>query len=296
MICVIFNPTARGEQAKTFRARLAELDGVELRPTTGPGTAPALAAEAVADGATTVVAAGGDGTVNEVLNGLALARNGLALARLAILPLGTVNVFAKELRIPTDFTGAWCVIQTGNERLIDLPFAEFGPPDRRELRFFAQMAGAGLDSRALGLVNWELKKKAGVLAYAWASMLALRGPKPIVTAETSRRRVTGQLVLVGNGRFYGGRYPFFPAAQLDDGALDVTVMPRFNWLVASRILLALQRDRLGESRDVACFQTDSVTLTTGDDTPWHVEGDNIGALPATISLRPRALRVVVPAK
>ena len=296
MICVIFNPTARGEQAKTFRARLAGLAGVALRPTTGPGTAPALAAEAVADGATTLVAAGGDGTVNEVLNGLATAPGGLASTRLAVLPLGTVNVFAKELGLPTDFAGAWRVIQAGHERLIDLPCAEFGPPERRERRFFAQMAGAGLDSRALALVNWELKKKTGVLAYAWASVLALRGPQPAVTAEAAGRRVTGALVLVGNGRFYGGRYPFFPAARLDDGALDVTVLPRLNWFIAARLFLALQRDRLAHSHDAVCFQTDSVTLSTADALPWHVEGDNIGPLPTTLALQPRALRVCVPAR
>ena len=108
--------------------------------------------------------------------------------------------------------------------------------------------------------------------------------------------MTGQLVLVGNGRFYGGRYPFFPAAQLDDGALDVTVMPRLSWLVAARIVLALQRNCLGESRDVACFQTDSVTPPTADGTPWTVEGGTLGPLPAPISLRPRRLAGVGPAR
>lgn len=294
MICVIFNPTARGEKATAFRARLAELSGVSFRPTTGPGTATALAAAAVEDGATTLVAAGGDGTVNEVLNGLASARDGLASTRLAVLPLGTVNVFAKELGLPADFAGAWRVIQAGHERWIDLPFAEFGPPERRERRFFAQMAGAGIDSRALGMVHWGLKKRTGQLAYAWAGLMALRGPLPLVMAETQGRRESGRLVIVGNGRFYGGRFPAFPAARMDDGLLDVTVLPHFNWLILARLLLALQSDRLAHNRDTSCFQARSVTLTTTDGTPWHVEGDNVGALPATFSLQPRALRVIVP--
>ncbi|HTH48844.1 MAG TPA: diacylglycerol kinase family protein [Candidatus Limnocylindria bacterium] len=294
MICVIFNPTARGDKAKTFRARLAQLQGVEFRPTTGPGTAPMLAAAAVEDGATTVVAAGGDGTVNEVLNGVASLPGGFARARLAVLPLGTVNVFAKELRIPTDFTQAWRVIQVGHERIIDLPHADPVTPGETGRRYFAQMAGAGIDSRALSLVNWELKKRAGALAYVWASMKALRGPRPQVTVDAAGQKVTGQLVLIGNGRFYGGRYPVFPAARLDDGRLDVTVFPRVNWFTITRVFLSLQGNRLARSPDAICFQSESLTLSARDGTPWHVEGDNAGPLPRRFSIRPRALRVVVP--
>ncbi len=293
MICVIFNPTARGEKAKTFRARLADLQGVEFRPTTCPGTAPAMAAAAVDDGATTVVAAGGDGTVNEVLNGLAASPDRLIKARLAVLPLGTVNVFAKELRIPTRFEEAWRVIQAGHERIIDLPYADW-PADPSGRRYFAQMAGAGIDSRALSLVNWELKKKAGILAYVWASMQALRGPRPQVTVEAAGRSATGQLVLIGNGRFYGGRYPVFPQAQLDDGQLDVTVFPHVNWLTITRVFLSLQGNRLARSPDAVCFQSNAVTMSAPDGTPWHVEGDNIGLLPTRFSILQRALRVVVP--
>lgn len=294
MISVIYNPTARGEKAKIFRARLAGLNGVEFRPTTGPGTAPALAATAVKTGATTVVAAGGDGTVNEVLNGLASVSGGLIQARLAVLPLGTVNVFAKELGLPTDFPAAWRIIQAGRERLIDLPFAEGGTSAGAPRRFFAQMAGAGLDSRALEFVNWELKKRTGVFAYLWASLRAMRGPHPEITVKTASRSVTGQFVTVGNGRFYGGRFPLFPQAQLDDGRLDVTVFPRISWLVLARVCLSLQRNRLASSRDALCFQTDAVALSAGQKLAWQAEGDNVGVLPMTFSLLPQALRVVVP--
>ena len=225
---------------------------------------------------------------------LASLPGGLTRARLAVLPLGTVNVFAKELRIPTGFAEAWQVIEAGHERVIDLPYADSlvaGDPERR---YFAQMAGAGIDSRALSLVNWELKKKAGVLAYVWASLQALRGPRPQVTVEATGRSVIGQLVLIGNGRFYGGRYPVFPEARLDDGRLDVTVFPRVNWLTITRVYLSLQGNRLARSPDAICFQAESVTLSARDGTPWHVEGDNVGALPRRFFIRPRALRVVVP--
>ena len=98
--CIIFNPIARGERAKRLHSELTNLSGqLALRPTTAPGDATLLATEAVRDGFDTLIAAGGDGTVNEVLNGITSAPDGLARARLAVLPLGTVNVFARELGI-----------------------------------------------------------------------------------------------------------------------------------------------------------------------------------------------------
>src|SRR5216117_3762717 len=96
--CVIFNPAARGEKAKQFADQLAMLSArVTLKPTYAAGAGRALAAEAVREGFETIVAAGGDGTVNEVLNGIGDEPDGFARTCFAVLPLGTVNVFAKEL-------------------------------------------------------------------------------------------------------------------------------------------------------------------------------------------------------
>src|ERR1041384_2180562 len=115
--CVIFNPTARGDKARGFQSHLADISReAALKPTTCPGDARRLGAEAVRDGFATVVAAGGDGTVNEVLNGIGDA-DGFASTRLGLLPLGTVNVFAKELKLPQDFAGAWQAIRRGNQML-----------------------------------------------------------------------------------------------------------------------------------------------------------------------------------
>jgi hypothetical protein len=97
-ICVIFNPAARGNKARHFRRQLDAIGSqCALKATAAPGDARRLAAEAVDDGFDLIVAAGGDGTVNEVLNGIGDAPDGFARARLGVLPLGTVNVFAREL-------------------------------------------------------------------------------------------------------------------------------------------------------------------------------------------------------
>src|SRR5690349_2259489 len=113
-ICIIFNPTARGEKANAFREHLAKISNqCALKPTYAAGSARLLAAEAVREGFTTIVAAGGDGTVNEVLNGIADDPAGLTTARFGILPLGTVNVFAKELKVPEAFDAGWEIIRQG---------------------------------------------------------------------------------------------------------------------------------------------------------------------------------------
>src|SRR3989442_3147737 len=111
-ICVIFNPAARGEKAQRFREHLAMLSTqCVLKPTYAAGAGRALAAEAVREGFEIIVAAGGDGTVNEVLNGIGDEPEGFSRACLGVLPLGTINVFARELNLPSQFTPAWDVIQ-----------------------------------------------------------------------------------------------------------------------------------------------------------------------------------------
>jgi YegS/Rv2252/BmrU family lipid kinase len=228
--CVIFNPVARGEKARRFRAQLGELSPhCVLKATAGPGGGRPLAAEAVRDGCETVVAAGGDGTLNEVLNGIGDVADGFAKTRLALLPLGTVNVFAKELGVPANLHRAWEVVLAGRTRCLDVASVDFMLKGKPARRYFVQMAGAGMDARAVELVEWKQKKRLGVLAYIIAALRAIHGHLPSITVTVGDKTATGQLVLLGNGRFYGGRYVVFPKADPADGILEVTVFPRVNW-------------------------------------------------------------------
>lgn len=292
--CIIFNPTARGDKARKLRQHLDALGSeCTLRPTTGPGAACGQAREAVEQGFDTLVAAGGDGTVNEVLNGIASAPDGLDRARLAILPLGTMNVFARELSLPLDLPNAWRVIKEGRETRIDLPQTVHGPQDKPIQTRFAQMAGAGLDSRAIALVDWRLKKKLGPLAYAIAGLRALSGPQPIISVQAGPHHATGELVLIGNGRFYGGHLPIFPGADCRDGLLDVRVFARANWFALLRFGMSWISRRPFHLRNEQSFRVPTLTLTSGEPMPFEVDGDNVGQLPASFSVRQRALRVVV---
>ena len=295
-ICVIFNPAARGEKAAHFRDQLASLSSrVTLRPTYAAGAGRTLAAEAVREGFETIVAAGGDGTLNEVLNGIGDEPEGFARVRLGLLPLGTINVFARELRIPSAFPQAWRVIEAGRETLIDLPQADFSSAGgQTQRRYFAQLAGAGLDSRAIELVDWEQKKSFGPLAYVVAGFKALAEQKSQITASAADSRAVGELVLVGNGRYYGGNFELFPKADLRDGLLDVTVFPKVNWEILLRSGWGWLTDQIHSAAGCQTFQAESFSLTSEGKVAFELDGDNVGHLPARFSVRRGVLRVLVP--
>ncbi len=293
--CIIFNPTAKGGRARRALLHLQSLGAAcVFKPTTGAGTAGPLAAEAIAEGYETVVAMGGDGTVHEVINGIASAPGGFTHARLGVLPVGTVNVFARELEIPLGFREAWDIVCRGSERTIDLPRMRYETAHGPEERWFAQMAGCGLDARAVELINWELKKKIGQFAYVVSGLKALREPKPLIRVSDGSRTVQGQLALLGNGRLYGGPIPVFEKADLQDGLVDVCVFPRIHWRAILRYACAYLSPRLLCRGAEYAFQAGSVRIESASRTPVELDGELVGHLPATCTLHPRVLRVVCP--
>lgn len=293
--CIIFNPSAKGEKARRFKRQLGVIGAqCAVKETTEAGRARGLAAEAVEEGYEIIVAAGGDGTLNEVLNGIADAPDGLARARLAVLPLGTVNVFARELGIPFRPDLAWRTVLAGRETRIDLPLMEYEADNRVNRRYFAQLAGVGLDARAIELVNWQLKKRIGPLAYVVAGLQALLRPRSKITLRLDSQSVEGELVLIGNGRLYGGRFRIFPHADLHDGLLDVCVFPRVNWWTLARCSPVLLARSVLPSKVVQTYQADNFCLTSSTRTPVEADGELVGQLPVTFSLQRSALRVIVP--
>jgi diacylglycerol kinase (ATP) len=293
--CIIFNPAAKGDKARRFRRHLDDIGAqARLKLTTAAGDARRLAAEAVTEGFDTVVAAGGDGTVNEVLNGIGDGPNGFEKSRLAVLPLGTVNVFARELGLPMKPSAAWECIKQGRETQIDLPRVEFISERTAQTRYFAQLAGAGLDARAVELVAWQLKKKIGPLAYVMAGLQALMDVPAQITAKADGRTLSGALVLIGNGRLYGGPFRIFPGADLRDGLLDICVFPRVNWFTLARCAPQLLITRSLPTSSAQAFQAKSITLSAPARTPAEVDGELFGHLPATFSLSVGKLRAVVP--
>lgn len=286
---VIFNPAARGEKTRRVQQFLETKAGpsVTLTPTQRAGEAQSLAARAVAEGYKIIVAAGGDGTINEVVNGI--GTSGVALG---VLPLGTVNVFAHELRIPRKLDAAWTVILGGHTRTIDLACAEANS----STRYFVQLAGVGFDAHAVRTASWELKKKIGPLSYVWAGIKALSKSHPPVevSANGSGPLGSGVAVLIGNGRFYGGPFSLFPKARMDDGLLDVCVFETVGYWDVLRYGQGVLRGAHIDLGDVKYFQTETLTCGVSGPTPFELDGEDVGNAPVTFSVVPRVLRVVVP--
>ena len=293
--CVIFNPAARGNKARHFSRWL---NGVAsectLKPTTGPGDARRLGAEAVADDFELIVAAGGDGTVNEVLNGLGDVPNGFERARLGVLPLGTVNVFARELKLPLRIPDAWKILQRGHERKIDLPLVEFSDGGKPGRRYFAQLAGAGLDARAIELVSWRHKQQVGPLAYVIAGLKAIAGQNPEITVRANGHESSGQLILVGNGRLYGGSFAVFPAAGLSNGWLEVCCLPRADFPTLLRLAPRVLFRGLLPEKMVHRMRVKQFELTSEVPAAFELDGEWVGHLPATFLIGSKQLRVIVP--
>jgi YegS/Rv2252/BmrU family lipid kinase len=292
---VIYNPSAKGDKARAFRKSLDEISRqCTLLRTESPGDATRLADNAVRDGYDALIAAGGDGTLNEVLNGIAKSPGGLERVRLGVLPLGTVNVFARELGLPTRLRAAWPILCQGNERRIDLPYAEWVSAGQVQRRYFAQLAGAGLDARAIELTRWSLKKRIGPLAYVVAGFEALAEARTRIVVRVNGQTVQGPLVLLGNGSRYGGSFQVFPNADVTDGLIEVCVFPHVNWRILLQCGLSLLTRRRLPETCVVRMRASSAEITTVGASRFEVEGELAGQLPATFGIVRQALRVLVP--
>jgi len=295
-IALIFNPAARGDKAERFRAWLGKLPGdVALIETIGPGSATGLAKQAVKDGFRTIVASGGDGTINEVVNGLSQSPRNFSKVQLGILPLGTMNVFARELGIPLATERAWETVRLGQTRAVDLPLAKLRTESGQEERAFIQMIGAGLDGDAVGGVSIPLKRRIGALAYLVSTITALRTKPPRLSAKWEGGSAEGEWMCVGNGTMYGGPFTLFPDAKVNDGMLDLCVLPRVNSGVIARAVMAMLFDRLDHWPGVTYHRVREVTIDGPAGTRVQADGDFVGMLPIELRVLPRRLNVLVPA-
>lgn len=281
---VILNPAARSDRATRLRSRVEALThGAVVCATSRSGEAKALARCAVDEGYRTIVAAGGDGTINEIVNGI-----GQSDVALGLLPLGTMNVFATELGLPAnDLERCWKIICGEHTRRIDLPSANG--------IHFVQLAGVGLDAQVVQETSLAFKRNFGPLSYLIsAAQIATRQPPRLVIESEDAVTKEGSFVLVGNGRLYGGRFPFFKQAILDDGLLDVLVFKRLNYLEIIRYLQDVIFSSQITSPEVEYFQTRQLRVTSEGAVPVEIDGEVVGICPVEFQIRAGGLRVLAP--
>ena len=289
-LLIIYNPTAGQRRRRRFEAVLRALEtqgaAITLRPTTRRGDAEAFAREAASGGFDRVVAAGGDGTINEAINGL--AGSGMALA---IVPLGTANVLAAELGLggrPAEIAAA---ILRGTARPIALGRIITAEHARR----FVMMAGIGFDAQVVAQVNPALKRLTGKFAYVIALLREmLRDPGLVFRVEVDGRVYRAASVIVAKGHFYGGRFVACPEARLEEPALHVCLFGRTGRLHILRYAAALALGRLSRLPDVTVVKAQRIIVEGPPGEPIQADGDSDGHLPATIEVEDRALSLVYP--
>lgn len=273
-ILVIVNPTARRYRPARLERIVVALENcgctVTVRRTAGPGDGTRLA-RAAGPEFDLIVAAGGDGTVNEVANGIAAAPRPLA-----VLPFGTANVLAQELSLPKRPAALAARLAAGRPHPLW--------PARLDGWLFLSSAGVGFDAEVVGRVDLRLKRWVGKLAFSCAILACLWHYRPrrfAVSIDGKPYRAAS--LVVAKSRFYAGRFVLAPAARAADPSLHVVLFQRAGRGAALRYLAAMALGLLHRLPDVAIVPGCTVRVESGEPDPVQADGEIAGRLPVTIA-------------
>lgn len=269
----------------------------ELQETTAPGEATVMAQRATAEGRQLVIACGGDGTLNEVVNGLAAQKNGHRVP-LAFLPGGTANVLAKELGLPWDVRGAAEKLLHAEIKEIALGLATpLNEPARK--RYFLSVAGAGPDGVIVYSIDLDLKARVGILAYWWqGARQVLRYKFPHFRVTSGQQRLNVSLAVIGRTKHYGGPFRITDEADLYADEFEImglTTQSGFRYL---SYLPTLWLGKLRGTAGVHYWKASSIVCEPLNADPVYaqVDGEPLARLPVEFKIVPRALKLLVPRK
>jgi YegS/Rv2252/BmrU family lipid kinase len=285
-VVMIHNPTSGSWNARRLHRFLKPLaaDGmsIDIRRTRRCGDGEALAAAVSPQDTDVLAIAGGDGTIDEVVNGLAVAS-----LPVAILPLGTANVLAAELGISARSSRlARCFLE-GSTTEVYLP--------RANGRRFTMMAGVGFDAHVVAGVNSRLKHILGKAAYVLAfARTVWKFPYRCYEVVVDGRAYRAASVVIANGHFYGGRFSCAPDARLDEPDLHVCLFLRNGRWSTLRYGLSLLLGRLHRRQDVEIVRGRTIEVRGETGEPVQCDGDAAAALPLMVSATTERLRFVTP--
>ena len=297
---LIVNPTAGGgrrvpqldEARRIFRDAGIE---TEIQQTTAPGEATVLAQRAVEQSRQLVIVCGGDGTVNEAVNGLACSQ-----VPMAVLPSGTANVLAKELSLPWNLPRAAARVVRAPYRRIALGLA-IPEKSSGEPRYFLSLAGAGADGALVSAVRPEIKLRAGILAYWQEGFRQLsRYDFPLfhtmMAGPGNGDGIDASLVIVGRTKNYGGPFKITTEADLLRPEFELAfVTTRSAWRYIAYLPL-IWAGKLRGARHVRFFKTSSLHCASTSSSPVliQVDGEPAGRLPVEFRIVPDALTLAIP--
>ena len=320
-VLILANPTAGASATRSNRARILKTvqthlerqgHSVHIGLEVEPRAIRERAENAARAGTPIVVAAGGDGTVNAVINGLMRASGGKHCAtKLGILPLGTGNVFAYNLGL-SHWRDAANAIAKGHARCIDVGLARPLPQARKRTkklanleaadqpspRYFVLMAGIGFDAKVIEETSLQMKFVLRDFAYALTSLqnaVVHQGTQVTLTfPDGTTHSEMAWLLMAGNAPSYAWAIKFTGRAQLDDGKLDLCVFPFENKLTSVQQVSQLLIGQHVERGNARYFQTESVRVESSPPIPIQLDGDEWGTTPAELSMLPGVLDVLVP--
>ena len=279
-------------------ARRHGLDVVERR-TEAAGHATELAREAVTAGEELVVAVGGDGTVNEVVNGFCDAA-GTPLGgptALGVIERGTGCDFIRTFGIPKQLDRAVATIAAGRRRRIDLGRATCTTAAGPSVRMFANIASCGMTGAVAERANATSKRLGGTPAFLWATAVTFLGWRNVefhVRADDVERTLVANNVVCANCRFFGGGMKIAPAAEVDDGMLDVVLIGDVSKVDFILNLHRLYRGTLGRHPKVEELRARRIEITPVTTLPAEIDGEQPGTTPVVYEVVPQALDLIVP--
>jgi YegS/Rv2252/BmrU family lipid kinase len=284
---LLVNPASAGGKAlhalPAVHATLDELGAAHRTVVTRSIEHAATEAERAAAAGETTMAMGGDGLLRPLAGVL---KN--SPAAVALVPAGRGNDLARVLGIPTDPAAAARLAVQGRERLLDVAHVDGTP--------YLGIASFGFDSDANRIAN-DAKLIRGNAVYLYAALRALAAWKPArfsVTVDGETHEVNGYSVAVGNSKAYGGGMFVLPQAELDDGRLDVMMSKEASKLTFLRELPKVFKGTHVDSPNAVFLRGERIRVASDRPFVIYADGDPIGATPATITVEPRCLRVIVP--
>jgi YegS/Rv2252/BmrU family lipid kinase len=290
LIVFINNPTARTSSLEKVRQATAYLQkkGFETKLlfTERKGHAEELAREAAGKKPSLIIAAGGDGTINEVINGMVMSDTPLA-----ILPLGTTNVLARELSIPDSVEGAMERAITGQVRTACLGRIEASSDHAPVVRHFCLMAGFGFDAKAVYDVNSTLKKVSGEGAYILSgiSNLIHYYPTELIFSIDGTQHI-GYAAIIGKASRYGGNFKITPDADIFDPYFYLCIFKGRNRADLLRYAAGVIRGTHLKQKDVLYLKASQISIA--GNAHIQIDGDYLGTTPATITIVKDALKIV----
>ena len=296
----VFNPVSAGGRGLRDQQRIEGLlrqEGVRCATAVSEyaGHALQLARNALRAGHRRFLAVGGDGTLNELLNGLFLEDAALAHeCTLAILPVGRGNDWARGRGIPLDYGSSIAVLRSGRTMHHDVGMARLGTEARPDLRYFLNVAGAGFDAHVVRLTR---ASRLGPLTYLAGLVRGFASYRPeVLEVSGGARSLNGRafVVFAAIGRYCGGGMLVAPSAQADDGLLDAVIIGDIGKAELAWNLRRLFDGTLHEYRKVTAFKSEWLDVRGSRAVPVEVDGELAGESPVRFGILPRAIRVIVP--